>query len=935
MEYSKKVDMLFSECYDAIQILAELRSDDGKSLVDGFFQITIPLVIFSYKRFDDVLCCDKDAFIKIPEKCQWKHVVEHSSDYFKLIDSNLREISSLNPCLNGIADIFDIARYNDMIPADTQKKIIDIFANLDLSEDKVSTKEITDVVTLFFNISIDYWSYPYTCYAYSYNKLAVHLLDPKEGDYIYVPFCFTGEGLVAAINFLQDKAKPVILNLAESVNLNLIKFRSLFKYLPYKESENLNLTEKNQVLSSIRLHGEEEGDYFYASAALRLALTNVKTKIIDKSDSFANSFSDRQKPSIILLDAHSQSDYYENHENQELAFLLNSLKILDDTGRMGIFISEKALSSEIATSIKEFLFEYDYIEAVVSLGNIGDPIFLLIINNNKHLSKKGKVALIKANNTPESYDNPLEMGVSTKEINRICQIYKSFKTEDNADIIATIEDIRLYDLLPQFYYIANLTDIFNLYGRDIEFIKLPKLIEDIKEDEFDNKKQYDDNIAEGSSNLLQNQEFVPEEFVIDKKDLTHNLEKPYVIKLSDKSKFKKFVNRNNFLSQKSILVSLDEIARLSSNLPAKLPTMFDPDKIFDDKSFSSDEQHKFFYQKELVAFIPKENKIICEYLYYSLFVPCVYEQLLASRTITSLESILLPVHKSLKMQRAFLPVLKQYILDLEKERQKTLEAKDEKKEAEFQIVKHLGHSLNRRIGNVESILDNLSDFINRKGMDSEPLQEIFYEGQKEIIVKDKISEAINDLKQMHKLIKGTRELVTKRITELKNEDYKVVDLRELFDKHILAKYRGDNFKFNFHYPDSVKARLHESSFIEAFDNIINNAVDHGFKGEKTGNEIFFWIDALENQIIIDYANNGEPFPPDILKEDFLEFGVKGISSNGTGLGGAYVGLMLKAHNASFEIIRKKLLKRKPIDDRWEPKHGVYFRFIISQRRLNE
>lgn len=104
-----------------------------------------------------------------------------------------------------------------------------------------------------------------------------------------------------------------------------------------------------------------------------------------------------------------------------------------------------------------------------------------------------------------------------------------------------------------------------------------------------------------------------------------------------------------------------------------------------------------------------------------------------------------------------------------------LKIKDEKKEAEFQIVKHLGHSLNRRIGNVESIVLNLENFISQKGLSTEALQETYYEGQEEIIVKDKISEALNDLRQMHKLIKSTRELVTKG-REFIDYDFILVDV---------------------------------------------------------------------------------------------------------------------------------------------------------------
>jgi len=879
----QKESMTEEEVYYKLGDVARLL----KNTVSKEEILSIPLVLLSYKRFDDLLTADNNAYIRIPERCRWKNLLKSSSNYFKLIDTNLKKISKINPCLEGISKIFKLAHTDKLIPIDIQKQIIDIFTNISLLEEDISAQEINTIVLSH----IASWEGIIEPTDYTINELLIKLLEPKDGDYFYMPFCGYGDSLIALMDYLEDSGIDAAPDSSENIT------------------------------PSVKVYGKDKEKY-YDISALRLALGNSKTKILYKEDPFEKTSEAKQKPTVILIDSYDRfpplkgraSYEYEGQKFiipkkcTDLYYLLKSLNILDKKGRLVFFISPKVLSEKSTRNFIKFLVERDYLEAVVKMNlernNKEDfyDIPLIIVNKNKDLHRKGKVAFIK-----HSEDDYLAL-----QINRIFQTYRTFKTEDKNELIATIEDIKLfsYDLSPEFYK-ANLADTISLYDRDnLTFVELEELIEEIKEDE----RRIPDALFEFYG-------------YYDYKDLSSDISNPHIVE-SKQVVPSRYAEKFKLLLKKCILLSFEELKRLFYNLPAKLPTIFDPEKLRQDKKQVS-EKDIGYLQKGLTPLIPKEKKVICEYLYYTLFTPYVYDQLSACENIESLKKIRVPIYKSLKRQEKFLPTLKRRIEELEEERQKTLKAKVEKKEAEFKIISHLAHSLNPKIGNVESILAHLEDFLNRKGLDSELLQEIFYKGQKGIIVKDKISEAINELKQMNKLIRDTRELVTKKYGD---KYFRLVNLKELFSKHILAKYEGQNLRFNFECSDNIKASLHESSFIEAFDNIIKNAVVHGFKNRKTGNEISFWIDDLGDKIIIDYANNGLPFPSGITKEEFLEFGVKDISSNGTGLGGAFVKLFIDAHEADFEIIKKQLRTKQPLADRYELKHGTYFRFTILQNR---
>jgi sensor histidine kinase regulating citrate/malate metabolism len=89
----------------------------------------------------------------------------------------------------------------------------------------------------------------------------------------------------------------------------------------------------------------------------------------------------------------------------------------------------------------------------------------------------------------------------------------------------------------------------------------------------------------------------------------------------------------------------------------------------------------------------------------------------------------------------------------------------------------------------------------------------------------------------------------------------------------------------------------------AINNLIRNAEVHAFPESLQGAELNFIIRESRKKIIIDYTNNGKPFPENLAAGDFLSFGRKSMESPGEGLGGAWVGKVIEAHHGTFKIIR--------------------------------
>lgn len=222
---------------------------------------------------------------------------------------------------------------------------------------------------------------------------------------------------------------------------------------------------------------------------------------------------------------------------------------------------------------------------------------------------------------------------------------------------------------------------------------------------------------------------------------------------------------------------------------------------------------------------------------------------------------------------------------------------EEKHDAEYNILRHLNHNVKPNIQMAKSPVTAVISYLHSKNLLNEPLAKRL-DGSVET-VGEALSNAMISLEHINNVLEAARELV---IHEIKREDFEEIELCRLLREEIVPLY-ASKLTITVDCARAMPIRLHRQSFIEAMNNLIRNAETHGFQGDCTTAELLFQLTEKRKSVVIDYTNNGRPFPENLAEKDFLAFGQKSGDSPGEGLGGAWIGKVIAAHNGSFEIIR--------------------------------
>lgn len=221
----------------------------------------------------------------------------------------------------------------------------------------------------------------------------------------------------------------------------------------------------------------------------------------------------------------------------------------------------------------------------------------------------------------------------------------------------------------------------------------------------------------------------------------------------------------------------------------------------------------------------------------------------------------------------------------------------ERQETGFTILRHIAHSINPTIQMALAPLRDLHDHLEDRGLTAEVIG-TRRDGSVER-VEDALAAAELGLRQIREILDTTEDLFGNRIEE---RDFEEVDLRELFAREIIPLFPNPRFAIRTEFGGVNTVRLHRPSFVQAMKNLIRNAEVHGFPPEFHRDEglwVSFAVSRTVKEIIIDYGNNGLPFPKGMGTGDFLAFGKKGKGSPGKGLGGAWVAKFIEIHNGTF------------------------------------
>lgn len=222
---------------------------------------------------------------------------------------------------------------------------------------------------------------------------------------------------------------------------------------------------------------------------------------------------------------------------------------------------------------------------------------------------------------------------------------------------------------------------------------------------------------------------------------------------------------------------------------------------------------------------------------------------------------------------------------------------EEKQEAEYSVVRHLAHNVKPSLQIARSPLVSLQGLLADRGLLDAGLSRRL-DGTIET-AGEALENAIASLGQINGIIDNTRKLVTR---EIPREEFRELELKELLERDVFPLHAGGRFRLVAEGP-AVRVRLHRESFIEAVNNLLRNAEVHGFPDVRPDAGVRFLLRQTRKNIVIDYTNNGRPFPANLSAADFLSFGRKSAESPGEGLGGAWIGKVIEAHGGRFEILR--------------------------------
>jgi len=235
---------------------------------------------------------------------------------------------------------------------------------------------------------------------------------------------------------------------------------------------------------------------------------------------------------------------------------------------------------------------------------------------------------------------------------------------------------------------------------------------------------------------------------------------------------------------------------------------------------------------------------------------------------------------------------------------------EEKQGAEFSVIRHLAHNVKPGLQIARSPLVAVQAFLDDRGLLTAEVSRRL-DGSPET-AGEALNKAIASLGQINDIIDNTRRLVTR---EINRDDFRETELRELLEKDVLPLHAG---RFRTVVEGGATwVPLHRESIVEAFNNLLRNAEVHGFPEYTADSQVCFHLRQTRKWIVIDYTNNGNPFPLNLTADDFLTFGRKSADSPGEGLGGAWIGKVVDAHGGMFEIIRDG--------------HPVHFRIRLPKR----
>jgi len=313
-----------------------------------------------------------------------------------------------------------------------------------------------------------------------------------------------------------------------------------------------------------------------------------------------------------------------------------------------------------------------------------------------------------------------------------------------------------------------------------------------------------------------------------------------------------------------------------------------------------------YLQNNVRAFDLKSDENI-EYLVLELLSGFVNKQLLKNevkRTLplsqnSTIKNIYLRI-PSVEQQKQLYSEAIQEVAD---ERLKEIEGLHESiRYIEKEVFSSFAHDFGKLLLKVTSNIDVLSNYL--KGLDQREVislkDSVFFE--KIATPGQSVIEVVNRLQSNQAVAQEFLQEEVQFYTSESEKELKEINLNKLIANWVKRQetsnftiLTGDVFspleETDNHFRLSYTAKGSKSDILSVLNNMLSNAVEHGFTDTNKQYEFVIYLqqsfsdDGRVHQSTMHIGNNGNPFPKDFTCKDFFTFRHKGPQSTGSGRGG--------------------------------------------------
>lgn len=433
---------LFNHLFEACNILrGPINQDEYKSYVT-------PILFF--KRISDVYdeetdkalrdsggdtefaSFDENHSFRIPDGCHWNDVRNASSNVGTAIVNAMSGIERANPdTLNGVFSSFDDATWTDKskLSDDRLKDLIEHMSSIKVGNNNYSADVMGDayefLIKKFADLSKKNAGEFYT--PRSIVKLLVNLLDPKPGDEVYDPACGTGGMLIEAINHINN----------DKLTYGRI----------YGQEKNLSTSAIARM--NLFLHGGKDfkilqGDTLREPKFLRAGKVQQFECVIANPPFSLDKWGSDQ----FAVDAYGRNIWgCPTDSNADFAWLQHMVSSMKPkTGRCAVVLPQGVLfRGGKEADMRKQLIDSDKLECVITLASgvfysTGVSACILLLNNNKLASHKGKICMIDGSKfyTPKR----AQVLMTQEDIDKVFKIYQNYEDEIEISKVITIADAK-------------------------------------------------------------------------------------------------------------------------------------------------------------------------------------------------------------------------------------------------------------------------------------------------------------------------------------------------------------------------------------------------------------------------------------------------------------------------------------------------------------